>query len=36
MFVYIDDEVWYFGWFDGFEGYFLLPDYMMEWTVKLD
>jgi hypothetical protein len=30
----IDDEVWYFGWFDGFEGYFFLPEYMMDWAVK--
>lgn len=30
----IDDEVWYFAWFDGFEGYYLLPEYMMDWAVK--
>lgn len=28
---YIDDETWYFAWFAGHEGYFLLPHYMMEF-----
>lgn len=27
----LGDVVWYFTFFDDFDGYFLLPEYMIEW-----